>query len=532
MERKNVVIGILGAVKDNKGRGSKRWQTWRPTISAVMQDDFHIDRLELLYEPDYLRLARKVVEDIALVSPNTEVVLVETAWTDPWDFADVYNGLYQYASHYDFNTDTENYYLNITTGTHVNQICMFMLSEAQIFPSKLIQVSPDFEAENRAIGTMSIIDLDLSKYAALAARFSEQSELGREFLKAGIQTRSKSFNQLITEIEQVALSAADPMLLEGPTGAGKTQLARRIYELKSSRGGVEGSLVPVNCATLVGDGAMSALFGHVRGAFTGAQNARDGYLKNAHEGILFLDEIGELGLDEQAMLLHAIEEKQFYPVGSDRAVYSDFQLIAGTNKDLREAVAEGEFREDLLARIDIWNWRLPSLRERIEDFDANLEFELRQYARLNDTHIRFGKEAKELYMSFAQSSEASWKANFRDLNASVKRMATLSNNGRISTEDVNTEISRLQKRWQPAASKDELSLSQYYSDEDLAAIDLFDQMQLKQVISVCQSATNMADAGRKLFNASRKTKASTNDSHRVRVYLKKYGLSFDQLGQH
>ena len=100
------------------------------------------------------------------------------------------------------------------------------------------------------------------------------------------------------------------MLLVGPTGAGKSFLARRIYELKRSRHQLDGRFVEVNCATLRGDGAMSALFGHVKGAFTGAQNAREGLLRAADGGMLFLDEIGELGADEQAMLLKAIEEKR------------------------------------------------------------------------------------------------------------------------------------------------------------------------------------------------------------------------------
>ncbi|WP_342805464.1 RNA repair transcriptional activator RtcR [Alteromonas sp. M12] len=530
MSRKNVMFTILGVVKDHKGRGAKRWQTWRPTISAVMQDNFQVDRLELLYEPSHLNLARRISADVVEVSPATEVVLVETAWNDPWDFADVYNWLYQHASHYDFDTDKEDYYLNITTGTHVNQICMFMLSEAQIYPaSKLVQVSPDPEAENRAKGVISIVDLDLSKYAALAARFSEQAASARDFLKAGIQTRNIAFNQLIEEIEQVAINAKDPMLLEGPTGAGKTQLARRIYELKVSRGGVVGSLVAVNCATLVGDGAMSALFGHIKGAYTGAQSARDGYLKNADQGILFLDEIGELGIDEQAMLLHAIEEKQFYPVGSDKAVYSDFQLIAGTNLDLRSAVAQGRFREDLLARIDIWNWRLPALKQRIEDFEPNLDFELRQYARLNDVHIRFGSEAKKRYLQFARSEKALWTANFRDLNASVKRMATLSKGGRIDSATVDAEIIRLNQRWHSGAITKQVELSRYLDEHQLAAMDMFDQMQLQNVIHVCLSSENLADAGRKLFNVSRQNKISSNDSHRLRVYLQKFGLSFTQL---
>src|SRR4030095_7720389 len=130
----------------------------------------------------------------------------------------------------------------------------------------------------------------------------------------------------------------------------KSQLARRIYELKKARHQVTGAFVEVNCATLRGDAAMSALFGHVKGAFTGALKDRAGLLRAADGGVLFLDEIGELGRDEQAMLVRALEEKRFSPFGSDVEVSSDFQLIAGTNRELLPAVREGRFREDLLAR--------------------------------------------------------------------------------------------------------------------------------------------------------------------------------------
>ena len=139
----------------------------------------------------------------------------------------------------------------------------------------------------------------------------------------------------------MAIAGKAPLLLTGPTGAGKSQLARRIYELKRQRQQIAGPFVEVNCATVRGDQAMSALFGHVKGAFTGARPIRPGLLRAADGGMLFLDEIGELGADEQAMLLRAVEEKHFLPVGSDREVQSDFQLIAGTNRDLATEVARG-----------------------------------------------------------------------------------------------------------------------------------------------------------------------------------------------
>lgn len=163
-----------------------------------------------------------------------------------------------------------------------------------------------------------MIDLDLSRYDRIAQRFKQKQAETLSLLKSGIATRNPAFNRMIESIERVAGRSKAPILLMGPTGAGKSFLARQIYRLKRARHQLSGPFVEVNCATLHGEGTMSALFGHVKGAYTGATGERAGLLREAHGGPLFLDEIGELGLDEQAMLLKAVEEKRFYPMGSDR----------------------------------------------------------------------------------------------------------------------------------------------------------------------------------------------------------------------
>jgi transcriptional regulatory protein RtcR len=448
-------------------------------------------------------------------------------FADPWDFESVYEKLFAFAKDYAFD-DSEDYLVHITTGTHVAQICLFLLTEARWLPGRLLQCSP--ERDRSAPGTTKIIDLDLSRYDGIASRFQQEQREGASFLKGGIETRNDAFNRLIDRIEQVAIATRDPLLLMGPTGAGKSRLARRIFELKKVRHAVKGEFVDVNCATLRGDGAMSTLFGHTKGAFTGALKDRPGLLRTADGGVLFLDEIGELGLDEQAMLLRALEEKTFLPLGSDHECRSEFQLIAGTNRDLQTAVHEGRFREDLLARINLWTFTLPGLRARPEDIEPNLQFELDQYAQKTGRRISFSKEGRQKFLDFARSPAAAWKGNFRDLNAAVARMATLSLGGRISSESVQEEIDRLTKSWRsPKASALEDRLVELLGPKIVEDIDLFDRTQLNHVLEVCARSRSMSEAGRTLYSASRGRKTSTNDADRLRKYLSRFGLEWSVI---
>jgi transcriptional regulatory protein RtcR len=404
-----------------------------------------------------------------------------------------------------------------------------LLAEARYFPGKLVQTAPP-QKWGSGPGTFSIVDLDLSKYDRLASRFAQEQRDSANILKSGIDTRNEPFNRLIDRIERVASSSKAPILLTGPTGAGKSNLARRIFDLKKTRRQVTGDFVEVNCATIRGDSAMSSLFGHRRGAFTGAVADRPGLLRAADGGLLFLDEIGELGPDEQAMLLRSLEDKRFLPVGSDKEAQSDFQLIAGTNRELASAVQQGRFREDLLARINLWTFELPPLRDRREDIEPNLRFELEQYARKTGNKITFNKEAQEKFLAFAKSPESIWSGNFRDLNAAVTRMATLAAGGRITVSLVEEEMHRLRSQWSPAqADAAQSILEQHLSPEQVAEIDRFDRVQLAEVILVCVASPTLSEAGRILFSASRQRKESSNDADRLRKYLTRFALDWRAL---
>ena len=538
MRKNKVVIGFLGTQLDS-GKGAGRWEKWRPTVSLVQHEDVVIERLELLYIPPHRELAHQVRTDMATASPETTVTLVPLPIADPWDFGEVYAQLYDWTQAYRFDTEREEYWTHITTGTHVAQICLFLLVESRRIPGVLVQTSPPKRQQMGDPGSYTLIDLDLSRYDVIAQRFGAEQQDAVQFLKSGIATRNARFNALIDEVERVAVRSRAPILFTGPTGAGKSHLARRMYELKKSRHQVEGEFVEVNCATLHGDGAASTLFGHKKGSFTGAAADRAGLLRTAHKGVLFLDEIGELGPDEQAMLLKAVEEKRFYPLGSDREVESDFQLVAGTNRDLRTEVAAGRFREDLFARINLWSYVLPGLAQRPEDIEPNVDHLLVRAGEELGRSVRFSSEARVAYLRYAQSPDALWTGNFRDLSASVTRLATLADSGRIGLPLVDAEIARLRWLWQPASdARNGLAptpgalgrddLVDILGEDAVESMDLFDQLQLAAVLQVCRQSRTLSDAGRLLFQASRTQRTVVNDADRLRKYLARFGLDWER----
>jgi len=524
MVRQNIVIGLLGTTLD-RGDGPDRWDHWRPTVALCRQPNFVVSRLELLYPGFAEEMCDTVAKDIATASPKTVVRKHLNDVQDPWDFETVYAKLYEFARAYPFDPENEDYYVHITTGTHAAQICLFLLTESRYFPARLVQTAPDNKSSTTP--PLRIIDLDLSQYDAIASRVRQERTDNVRSLKSGIATRNAAFNRLIEQLEHVAVHSSAPILLMGPTGAGKSKLAARVYDLKKARHQFKGTFVEVNCATLRGEAAMSALFGHRKGSFTGALTDRPGLLRAADGGLLFLDELGELGLDEQAMLLRALEEKRFLPLGADREVHSDFVLVAGTNRDLPADARAGRFREDLLARINLWTFRLPALRERREDIEPNLDYELEQVARRTGRSVRFSKEARSVFLTFACSSDAAWSGNFRDLSAAVSRLSTLCNGGRITVEDVEHEVERLRSAWQSPPLENECLAT--IPGLELNAMDLFDRVQLVQVVATCRRSASLSEAGRTLFAKSRVRRSSVNDADRLRKYLARFGLDWETV---
>ncbi|WP_075004659.1 sigma 54-interacting transcriptional regulator [Stigmatella aurantiaca] len=246
-----------------------------------------------------------------------------------------------------------------------------------------------------------------------------ESELGRD--SEGILESSLSpvMRDLARRARQVA-ETDTPVLLLGETGTGKERLARAIHRWSAR---ADQPFVTLNCAAIPAGLLESELFGHVKGAFTGAIKDRAGRFQMAHRGTLLLDEIGELPVDLQAKLLRALQEKTFEPVGSDRVVRADVRILAATHVDLLQAIAQRRFREDLYYRLSVFPLRLPPLRERREDLSQLCAFLLEEQAR------RTGRRGMRVTPEgLARLAAYDWPGNLREL-ANVLERATILSSG-------------------------------------------------------------------------------------------------------
>ncbi|MEO5333204.1 MAG: sigma 54-interacting transcriptional regulator [Magnetococcus sp. YQC-5] len=258
----------------------------------------------------------------------------------------------------------------------------------------------------------------------------------------GIIGKSQCMQKLFKMIERVS-AANSTILIQGESGTGKELIARAIHNTSPRK---DQPLIPVNCGAIPEDLLESELFGHVRGAFTGAAHTRVGRFELANGGTLFLDEIGDMSPKLQVKMLRVLQEKVVEPVGSVKPVKVDVRVIAATHKDLEKEVAENRFREDLFYRLNVVPLYVPPLRERIGDIALLVTYFLERCIKLHDrAKVIVGREVLELFQNYA------WPGNVRELENLIERLTILSE-GEVLLEDLPPKI-RLNHKPVPLVNK-------------------------------------------------------------------------------
>jgi len=285
-------------------------------------------------------------------------------------------------------------------------------------------------------------DFDYDQLRSLVHNASERQDLNRQVLTLSAQVAdqggrefivgpSKVTRDTVELVHKIAKLSATVLIL-GESGTGKELLARLIHRESADP---EAPFIAVNLAAIPRELAESALFGHERGAFTGAHRQQLGKFELASNGTLFLDEIGDLRMDLQAKLLRAIQEGEIERVGGTRPIKTEFRLIAATNVDLEKAVKEGRFREDLYYRINVIPIKLPPLRERTDDIPQLADFFIRRYNTKFRKHIQGMTDA-----TMAVLQRYWWPGNIRELENLIERLVAVSDKDFISEEDLPLEF--------------------------------------------------------------------------------------------
>ncbi len=320
--------------------------------------------------------------------------------------------------------------------------------------------------------------------------------------------KSPQMKALFQQVHRVAATDST-ILITGESGTGKGLLARYIHDHSNRK---DFPFVSVDCSTLVPTLFESELFGHVKGAFTGAESNKIGKFELANGGTLFLDEIGNVNLELQAKLLKAVEEKEISRVGSHRVTRVDVRIIAATNKDLRQEVEKGTFREDLFFRLNVLALRTPPLRERIGDIPELVKHFLKIFGeKYNRVNLKITPEVLAIFERYR------WPGNVRELENIVERLVIFSRDNIIDIEDLDLAGVRIGERI-PVSRKKAIKESVKQEIDDISDDEILslNEMEKRHILKVLERTRGNRSEAARLLGIDRKT---------LRQKLKKWGMS-------
>jgi len=392
----------------------------------------YFDHVFLFDTPKTREITQNTQKAISEIHSQSHIHVVETSLDDPTDYKRILETLRRNARTITEEFVSANFYVAVASGTPQMHACWLLLVASGEFPAQILHTRPpQFVTKNQPF--ITIVDMSSPQFPSVRFQTDpfvqvEEGEVDANAVKnqLGIVGDHFTIQKALQTGVMLAQSTA-PILILGETGTGKELFAKYIHQLS---GRPHKLFIPVNCGALPENLLESILFGHKRGAFTGAATEQKGKFDMADGGTLFLDELGELPMPAQAKLLRVLQDGIVEPLGQPSGHHIDVRLLAATNCDLQQMVRDGKFREDLYYRLNVGEIILPPLRDRRSDIPT---LALHILDRLNKT-LRRPKRLSSDALSRLQSH--SWLGNVRDLENSIERSARLCRKDVLQADDI------------------------------------------------------------------------------------------------
>ena len=417
-----------------------------PVLTLLTERSFHA--IHIFTNPGSLPNAQRLQQEISRRKGDVRTRIHNIDIPDPTDYEALFLNMSARCREIleEYGDPQPACFIATASGTPQMQTVWFLMAQSGMVPATLLKITPQrfLRPGQKAVSEISLSltsfpqitppspeTLDIAATCLRKEKLeAERGELIREFSGLRMIGKSPALTRVMDTVKAAALYDS-AVLIQGETGTGKELVARAIH-FNSPR--KEEPLIVVNCAAIPETLVESELFGHEKGAFTGATQQKKGKFELADGGTIFLDEIGDMPLPAQAKILRVLQDKAITRVGGEKTVRSDVRIIAATNRNLTLCITDGKFREDLYYRLKVIDIPTPTLRERTEDITLLTEYFLDRHNARYRQQKQFSREAMKLILSY------SWPGNIRELENAVERAFVLTKGSVIKEDDLPPEI--------------------------------------------------------------------------------------------